>query len=599
MKNMDRYIDGISQTLFRLVVWGVLCFLIIGFLSFPSERQKELYNCEILDANWYRIMEDGSITSITLPGEYEVEKGEKFTVRGTIPETLDVVAAPWLCFHSSLQDMEIRIDGKVRGVYTTKSTRLWGKNSVSGYYFVRLEPSDPGKTIEYSTITDSKYTGVVREVQCGTVFGINMYFAKSNAFEVIGALLVMLLSVMTIIISECIKLKMHKQLYLGYLGWTELILSIWILSESPMRQLYYQNISLAGYMTHFMVYLLAVPVLLFFDYVQMRRYKTAYRILFYVELLYAVAASALEIAGYVDFSVLFSISVGLHFMGVICVVAAFILDMKQGYTKKYRLVCWGFVGFVVSNVSQLLMYQQKSVVFHGGFLCIGAIFWLVMTAISTLRDYFELERENVENRLKTEKLTWQAMTTLVQTIEAKDAYTKGHSTRVARYAALLAEKLGMSREQQNEIYYMGMLHDIGKIGIADTIINKPGKLTDEEYAVVKTHPDIGYQILKNMNEIKDIEYGARWHHERYDGKGYPDGLFGEEIPIYARIIAVADVYDAMTSNRSYRKVMEQSRVRAEIERVRGSQLDPDIAACMLQLIDEDPEYKLRQEEAAC
>lgn len=182
-----------------------------------------------------------------------------------------------------------------------------------------------------------------------------------------------------------------------------------------------------------------------------------------------------------------------------------------------------------------------------------------------------------------------------KTIEAKDTYTKGHSARVAKYASLLAEKIGLSKEKQNEIYYMGMLHDIGKIGIADSIINKPGKLTDEEYSLIKTHTDIGYRILKNMNEITDIEYGARWHHERYDGKGYPDGFAGDQIPIYARVIAVADVYDAMTSNRSYRKVMPQSEVRAEIERVSGTQLDPDIAACMIQLIDEDSDYQLRQE----
>lgn len=275
-------------------------------------------------------------------------------------------------------------------------------------------------------------------------------------------------------------------------------------------------------------------------------------------------------------------------------MGTFIMDIKRSFAKSYQLIIYGFLGFVLGCFIQLYFYSRHTVVFHGGVLCLGAIFWLFMTMISAFRDYFMLERENARNRRKAEKLTYQIMETLVQTIEAKDKYTKGHSARVAEYAKALAEKMGMTKEEQNEIYYMGMLHDIGKIGIADTIINKPGKLTDEEYAVIKTHPVVGYNILKNMDEIKGIENGARWHHERYDGKGYPDGLSGEEIPLYARIIAVADVYDAMTSNRSYRSVLPQKEVREEIRRVSATQLDPVIAGCMVQLIDADVNYEMRQ-----
>ena len=222
-----------------------------------------------------------------------------------------------------------------------------------------------------------------------------------------------------------------------------------------------------------------------------------------------------------------------------------------------------------------------------------------MTAISTLKDYVLLEQEIKESLLKTEKLTYQIMETLVQTIEAKDQYTKGHSKRVAQYSKLIAQRKGMNEEEQKSIYNMGMLHDIGKIGIADNIINKRGKLTDSEYSMIKSHSVVGYNILKNMNEIKDIEYGARWHHERYDGKGYPDGLAGEEIPLYARIIAVSDAYDAMTSNRSYRSVLSQKKVRSEIEKGRGYQFDPEIADIMLEIIDEDIDYNMRQEKVVC
>lgn len=150
-----------------------------------------------------------------------------------------------------------------------------------------------------------------------------------------------------------------------------------------------------------------------------------------------------------------------------------------------------------------------------------------------------------ERRKKVERLSLQVMNALASAIDAKDKYTNGHSVRVAEYSKAIAAKLGKSLKEQEDIYYTGLLHDIGKIGIPDGIINKTTNLTDEEYDKIKAHPLIGANILKNISEISGIETGARWHHERYDGKGYPDGLKGEDIPEVARIIGVADTYDAI------------------------------------------------------
>ena len=141
----------------------------------------------------------------------------------------------------------------------------------------------------------------------------------------------------------------------------------------------------------------------------------------------------------------------------------------------------------------------------------------------------------------------------------------------------------------------GLFHDIGKIGVPDQIINKPDKLTDEEYAIVKRHPVIGADILKNVSEIPGIVEGARWHHERYDGGGYPDGLRGEEIPEGARIICVADAYDAMTSKRSYRDVLPKETVKDQLKQGIGTQFDATFAQIMLQMMEEDVDYKLREE----
>ena len=199
-----------------------------------------------------------------------------------------------------------------------------------------------------------------------------------------------------------------------------------------------------------------------------------------------------------------------------------------------------------------------------------------------------------EKKKQFQRLSIQVMQSLAGAIDAKDRYTKGHSQRVAMYSREIAGRYGYDEEKQEDVYFAGMLHDIGKIGISNEIINKTGKLTDEEYEIIKTHPSIGGDILSNISEIPNIAIGARWHHERYDGKGYPDGLKGKDIPELARIIGVADAYDAMTSKRSYRDVLSQEIVRLELEKGKGTQFDPVFAEIMLEMIDEDKNYDMHE-----
>ena len=202
----------------------------------------------------------------------------------------------------------------------------------------------------------------------------------------------------------------------------------------------------------------------------------------------------------------------------------------------------------------------------------------------------EVEIKTQEN----ENLSLRIVQTLAEAIDAKDNYTNGHSGRVAKYTREIARRFGYSQKRQDEIYMMGLLHDVGKIGVPDAVINKPAKLTEEEYAQIKTHPVMGDRILKNIRERPKLAVGARWHHERYDGTGYPDGLSGDIIPEEARIIAVADAYDAMTSRRSYRGILPQNIVRNEIKNGKGKQFDPAFADIMLTMIEEDKDYILRE-----
>ena len=206
----------------------------------------------------------------------------------------------------------------------------------------------------------------------------------------------------------------------------------------------------------------------------------------------------------------------------------------------------------------------------------------------------EQTQELREKNSKIQEAYWQTVTALSEAVDAKDRYTSGHSKRVAEYARMIAKRMGKSKKEQERIYRAGLLHDVGKIGVPVDIINKPGRLTDGEFDLIKIHPITGYHILREISEYSDMAIAAKYHHERYDGKGYPNGLEGENIPETARILGVADAYDAMTSNRSYRKGLPQDIVREEIEKGRGKQFDPEIADIMLQMIDEDTEYRLQQ-----
>ena len=221
---------------------------------------------------------------------------------------------------------------------------------------------------------------------------------------------------------------------------------------------------------------------------------------------------------------------------------------------------------------------------------------VLILRVRHLLDLIRLQRDlhaEVERKTKEiEGLSLHVVHTLADAIDAKDTYTKGHSGRVAEYSREIAKRAGYSIERQEEIYMMGLLHDVGKIGVPDAVINKPGRLTDEEFEKIKAHPGRGAKILQNIEEMPQLAIGARWHHERFDGRGYPDGLSGEDIPEEARIIAVADAYDAMTSNRSYRDIIPQEVVKGELEKGSGTQFDPQFAAIMLEIIKEDVEYKL-------
>ncbi|MBR4574330.1 MAG: HD-GYP domain-containing protein [Lachnospiraceae bacterium] len=264
----------------------------------------------------------------------------------------------------------------------------------------------------------------------------------------------------------------------------------------------------------------------------------------------------------------------------------------------------GFITSLILQILQIPLLVRGLVVKDNNNTSFAGLFGNLLTIIAIIIIYRRnkkiealrsLEVQYLKDQQKTSRrLFEQTATALVNAVDAKDTYSHGHSIRVAEYSQRIAKELGKSEEECRRIYYAALLHDVGKIGIPNSIINKKGRLTDEEYEIIKQHPVKGNMILSSITEYPYLSIGAHYHHERYDGKGYPDHLKGDDIPEIARIISVADAYDAMSSNRSYRDAIPQQLVREEIVKGAGTQFDPKIAKIMQHLIDLDTEYRMKE-----
>ena len=215
---------------------------------------------------------------------------------------------------------------------------------------------------------------------------------------------------------------------------------------------------------------------------------------------------------------------------------------------------------------------------------------LIESGIKSVEQMREIKKINTkleDTYEKLEKAYMESIQTIRYTVEAKDTYTRGHSDRVSEYSVLIGEKLGLSKEDIRRLQIGGLFHDVGKIGVPDNILQKNDKLTDDEYSEIKNHPTIGAQILSTASIFQDIIPIVKYHHERYDGKGYPCRLKGKDIPYLARITAVADAFDAMTSKRVYRDSLSIDIVISEIEKNKGTQFDPEIADAFLDILKND------------
>ncbi len=258
----------------------------------------------------------------------------------------------------------------------------------------------------------------------------------------------------------------------------------------------------------------------------------------------------------------------------------------EGGTYKFILSIINDVTGETEKTVELTIIKTRALYEQIWFMVLVALAILGLILLAVMLIFRKKTKALLRKQEETKKLIDEMTKVFSGCIDMKDAYTNGHSARVAKYTAMMAEKMGKSKDEVAEIYNIALLHDIGKIGIPDSILNKPGKLDNDEYSVMKSHAQRGYDILKEVNIDPDLALGAGYHHEKYDGSGYPSGLRGDQIPEIARIIAVADAFDAMYSTRPYRKKMPIETVAAEIKRCSGTQFAPEVVDVFLKLVEE-------------
>jgi len=304
----------------------------------------------------------------------------------------------------------------------------------------------------------------------------------------------------------------------------------------------------------------------------------------------ARSQSILNINGYM---VPVSVLVGaFSSLSNICIILLAVFFKKLGFITSVAMI---LIQAPILSYAIFVLHTFSSI--SGIFANLLALLAIIVIYRRNLKidEYRYAEMKHLTDKQEASgRLFEQTATALVNAIDAKDTYSHGHSLRVAEYSKMIATLLEKDEDEIQKIYFSALLHDVGKIGIPDGIINKKGKLTEEEYDTIKQHPVLGGQILISISEHPYLYIGAKYHHERYDGRGYPERLKGIEIPEIARIISVADAYDAMTSKRSYRDPLPQAKVREEIENGIGTQFDPEFAKIMLKLIDADSEYSMKE-----
>lgn len=524
---------------------------------------------------------------------------EDFTLISQLPAVIGHESK--LCFMNR-SDVSVYINGELRKKFDRIKDAAVPGGAVKEFYItIPLTENDAGGEIKIVRGKTALNPTLVSETFVTDDDGLYAYLIGKYGLVFAISVILLVAAGLVTVLGIVMRFWYKQNINMIYAALGIFVVACWLLSVSQLTPYFTRVYYADGIMGFVFCMLMPFALMIYINAIQDNRYRKFYSFLYVISLINFVFWTAVHFMGIRNFeNSLVEIDTVLGFI-VISVFVTLCLDFKRGYVKEYIYTAMGFALFMIMCVFEIALLVFFDNIGGQIPMLIGLLFLLLLVGIQQIDD-IEKERQllqaEVNNKiLENEQMLIHIVSTLAGTIDVKDTYTNGHSGRVAQYSKEIARRFGYDEDKLNEIYMMALLHDIGKIGIPDAIINKPDKLTKEEYNTIKKHPETGENILKNIEEKPVLAMGARWHHERCGGGGYPDGLVGEQIPEQARIIAVADAYDAMTSFRSYRDPMPQEMVVEEIKKGKGTQFDPVFADIMLQMIEEDRKYKMREKRS--
>ena len=586
------YVDMNKNRLFHQLIIGLSSFfLIVSIIAFlyglfvPNEGDPYVGSIDVYDINkgWKLSIagEEGSY-DINLPVTRSDLLNKTVYISNTLPD--DIENGMNLCLRSSMNDTFIYIDGAIRASYSTNNYYDISYHLPSAYIFCDLSKEDAGREIVIKTFLKS--TGALNDVNYGYPGTIYYQIHENGKYVVFIGFIMLAIGIITIITYLIFSKKTITPEYLLYIGELTTTLGLWLLSETRLRQWLFASQVPTGVFAYITIELVGVFACLYFDSVQEKRYHRIYRICEAASLSVLSVNSLLAVTKLCDYyrTLIFSHIVS----GVIIIIsiATIVSDIRQKQARNYRAIIVGMALFILSGFVEMIHFYTNRQAGLGFYIAIGMIILL----LSTIGQIFTNDiRKNRERFRDQERFALRTLEAFAGSIDSRDEYTGGHSYRVAEYATKLARAVAdiyhFSEADLLEIHHIGLMHDIGKIALPDSILRCSGKLTEEEFSLVKQHVVIGEQLLISLKHSETLLDGVRSHHERYDGTGYPDGLSGEDIPVIARILAIADSYDAMTSERIFREPLSGAMAKAEIIACSGSQFDPMLADVFCKLID--------------
>lgn len=565
----------------------LVAFTVSIHAFFPHNQGREAnvgsFNAIDYSENW-TLEFDGETSKVTLPVNLRNSEGKSIILKKKLPQELHTGMT--MSVRANLEDVYIYVNGELREKYSPQEySKILYYHSPSAYVITEFTEEDSAGEVSVA-IMSKKDVAVLSPIRLG--YGNNTWYeviyANTRIFVV--AIILLFLGIVAIIAHFLLKNHISGRKEIFYLSFIMCCIALWIMGESGIRQIIYRRPSLSNIFTYLCIGVVGIFISKYFNEIQGHRYEKGYVVLTSVMALQIIADVVLVLTKLVPFYETLMFSHLWMIVGIVMCLINVIKDRMRN-EKIHVIISVGILIFILMSILEISYFYTETDHKFGAYVGIGLVALMVCNVIQFFLD--EIEETKARAAQKSKNML-QTIQTIAKTIDSKDSYTGGHSARVGDYAALLADKVRdiyeFSDEDVENIRYIGQMHDIGKIGIPDSILNKPGRLTDEEFAIMKSHTTIGSEVMSEMTSVEGLTEGIRSHHERYDGKGYPDGLAGENIPLVGRILCIADSYDAMTTNRVYRAKLSGEEVLSELKRCSGTQFDPILVEKFCELLEE-------------